>query len=61
MNRFILRDGQMITTKIKPDGLDVYEYAHGITDRTYMLLSDKAEVAFLLKCGEEANVQFQKP
>ena len=50
----------MITTKIKPDGLDVYEYAHGITDRTYMLLSDKAEVAFLLKCGDEANVQFQK-
>ena len=60
MNRFILRDGQMITSKIKPDGLDVYEYASGIQERTYMLLSDKAEVAFLLKCGDETNIQFQQ-
>ena len=59
MNRFILRDGQMITTTIKPDGLDVYEYVSGAADRTYMLLSDKAEVAFLLRCGDEANIQFQ--
>ena len=58
MNRYVLRDGQVVRTKASFDGLDMYCYKEQSGETTCMFLSDKAEVAFLLNYGEELNVSF---
>ena len=58
MNRYILRDGQVISSPSEPNGLDVYSYVTGYGNKTHMLLSDHAEVAFLLRCADEAGRRF---
>lgn len=59
MERYVLRDGQTISTDTPPHGLEVYTYSVGY-QKTHLLLSDKAEVAFLLMMGREADVRFSQ-
>ena len=61
MNRYVLRDGQVVRTQASFDGLDMYCYTEQTCETTCMFLSDKAEVAFLLNYGEELNVSFTGP
>ena len=58
MNRYILRDGQVVTSPQPSEGMDVYCYQEKNGATTCMFLSDRAEVAFLMSCGEALNVSF---
>ena len=58
LNRYILRDGQVVTSARRSEGLDVYCYEEVGGGTTCMFLSDRAEVAFLMGCGEDLNVSF---
>ena len=58
LNRYILRDGQVVTSPLPSEGMDVYCYQEMNGATTCMFLSDRAEVAFLMNCGEELNVSY---
>ncbi|MBR75608.1 MAG: hypothetical protein CL863_04555 [Cyanobium sp. RS427] len=58
MNRYILRDGQVVTSAQPSEGLDVYCYEETGGATTCMFLSDRAEVAFLMRCGDDLNVSY---
>ena len=58
LNRYILRDGQVVMSSQPSEGKDVYCYQERSGATTCMFLSDRAEVAFLMSCGEDLNVSF---
>ena len=58
LHRYILRDGQVVTSAESSEGLDVYCYKEMGGETTYMFLSDRAEVAFLMRCGEDLHVSY---
>ena len=58
MTRFVLRNGEVVYSHRRPDGLDVYCYQSGYNHHTCLLLSDQAEADFLINYGTELNVRF---
>ena len=58
LNRYILRDGQVVSSAQPSEGLDVYCYQEMGGATTCMFLTDSAEVDFLMRCGEDLNVSF---
>ncbi len=58
LHRYILRNGQVVTSAQPSEGLDVYCYQEMGGATTYMFLSDSAEVSFLMRCGEDLHVSY---
>ena len=57
-NRYVLRDGQVLFSAHQPEGLEVLSYRSAVDEQTHLLLSDTAEVMFLMRCREDANYRF---
>ena len=57
-NRYVLRDGQVMFSNHQPEGLEVLSYRSALNEQTHMLLTDTAEVMFLMRCREDVNYRF---
>jgi len=57
-NRYVLRDGQVMFSDHRPDGLEVLSYRSAVNEQTHLLLSDIAEVMFLMRCREDVHYRF---
>jgi len=42
----------------QPDGLEVLSYRSAVDEQTHLLLSDTAEVMFLMRCREDVHHRF---
>ena len=57
-NRYVLRDGQVMFSNHQPEGLEVWSYRSALNEQTHMLLTDTAEVMFLMRCREDVHYRF---
>ena len=57
-NRYVLRDGQVMFSDHQPEGLEVLSYQSAIDEQTHLLLTDTAEVMFLMRCREDVHYRF---
>ena len=57
-NRYVLRDGQVMFSNHQPEGLEVLSYRSALNEQTHMLLTDTAEVMFLMRCREDVHYRF---
>ena len=57
-NRYVLRDGQVMFSTHQPEGLEVLSYRSALNEQTHMLLTDTAEVMFLMRCREDVHYRF---
>ena len=57
-NRYVLRDGQVMFSDHQPEGLEVLSYRSAADEQTHLLLTDTAEVMFLMRCREDVNHRF---
>ena len=57
-NRYVLRDGQVMFSTHKPEGLEVLTYQSAVNEQTHLLLTDTAEVIFLMRCREDVHHRF---
>ena len=57
-NRYVLRDGQVMFSNHQPEGLEVLSYRSALNEQTHMLLTDTAEVMFLMRCREDVHHRF---
>ena len=57
-NRYVLRDGQVMFSTHQPEGLEVLTYRSAVNEQTHLLLTDTAEVTFLMRCREDVNHRF---
>ena len=55
LNRYVLRDGQVMFSDHRPEGLEVLSYRSALDEQTHLLLSDTAEVIFLMRCREDVH------
>ena len=57
-NRYVLRDGQVMFSIHQPEGLEVLTYRSAVNEQTHLLLTDTAEVIFLMRCREDVHHRF---
>ena len=57
-NRYVLRDGQVMFSTHQPEGLEVLTYRSSVNEQTHLLLTDTAEVIFLMRCREDVHHRF---
>ena len=57
-NRYVLRDGQVMFSTHQPEGLEVLTYRSAVDEQTHLLLTDTAEVIFLMRCREDVHHRF---
>tara|TARA_Y100000739_G_scaffold207603_1_gene196255 strand:- start:869 stop:1132 length:264 start_codon:yes stop_codon:yes gene_type:complete len=57
-NRYVLRDGQVMFSTHQPEGLEVLTYRSAVNEQTHLLLTDTAEVTFLMRCREDVHHRF---
>ena len=57
-NRYVLRDGQVMFSTHQPEGLEVLTYRSAVNEQTHLLLTDTAEVIFLMRCREDVHHRF---
>ena len=57
-NRYVLRDGQVIDSDRCVEGIEVLSYQTAEDEQTHLLLSDAAEVKFLMRSREDAHYRF---